>query len=82
MPSSAMRANRCIEPGSGLAAFAVLKGLEFIDSAGSLLNAGIDDIAHIDLRIDVAIEAVVSDRLWEEEKARINKNLEAGPRGV
>ena len=65
MPSSAIRANRCIEPGRGSAAFAVLKGLELIDSAGPLLAAVVDGVTHLDLRSDAAVEAVVSDRLRE-----------------
>ena len=46
----------------------MLRGLEIIDSAGPLLAAGIDGIAHRDLLIEAAIEAVVSDRLWEEQQ--------------
>ena len=68
MPSSARRANRCIEPDPGSTAFAVLESLEFVDSAGSLLAAVIDGIAHLDLRIDATVEAVMSDRLWEQEQ--------------
>ena len=68
MPSSAKRANRCIEPDPGSTAFAVLESLEFVDSAGSLLAAVIDGIAHLDLRIDATVEAVMSDRLWEQEQ--------------
>ena len=60
-----MKANRCIEPGHGLAAFAVLKGLELIDSAGPLVAAVIDGVMRPDLRIHAAVEAVVSDRLRE-----------------
>ena len=68
MPSSAKRANRCIEPDPGSTAFAVLESLEFVDSAGSLLAAGINGITHLDLRIDATVEAVMSDRLRNEQQ--------------
>ena len=68
MPNRANTENRCIEPEPGSPNLAVLKGIGFIDSAGSLLAAGIHGIVHLDLRIDAAIEAVVPDRLWEEQQ--------------
>ena len=46
----------------------MLKGLEFIDSAGPLLASGIDGITHLDLRIDATVEAVMSDRLRNEQQ--------------
>ena len=46
----------------------MLKGFELIDSAGPLLAEVIDDVTHLDLRIDVAVEALVSDRLREEQQ--------------
>ena len=46
----------------------MLKGLELVDSAGSLLAAGIDGITHQDLSIDASVEAVMSDRLRNEQQ--------------
>ena len=45
-----------------------MKGLELIDSAGPLLAAGIDGITHLDLSIDATVEAVMSDRLRNEQQ--------------
>ena len=45
-----------------------MKGLELIDSAGPLRAARIDGVAHLDLRIDAAVEAVMSDRLRNEQQ--------------
>ena len=46
----------------------MLKGLELIHSAGPLLAAGIDGITHLDLRIDATVEALMSDRLRNEQQ--------------
>ena len=46
----------------------MLKGLKFVDSAGSLLAAGINGIAHLDLGIDATVEAVMSDRLRNQQQ--------------
>ena len=45
----------------------MLKGLELVHSAGPLLAAGIDGITHLDLRIDATVEALMSDRLRNEQ---------------
>lgn len=45
-----------------------MKGLELIDSAGPLRAARIDGVAHLDLRIDATVEAVMSDRLRNEQQ--------------